>query len=572
MTELEQVTDQLVEHLRANEPMFAVARKEIRGVELNVFANAPATMRDLFAFGATHGDLDFLVYNDERYSFNQVLQLAANFSHVLTETCKVEKGERVAIAMRNYPEWIISFMAILSVGAVAVPMNGWWTAEEFAYGLEDSGARVVIADKERIERIRPAQDKLGLSLIAVRCSEAKSDKIAIYEELMAATPDQPPCDRPIDPDDDATILYTSGSTGHPKGAVSTHRAIISTLFSWTLIVTARKLADEKINGTPEESEYQPATLMTIPLFHVTGCHSIYLMSVLGGRKIVLTYKWDPEEALQLIEKERITSFTGVPTMSFEILNSPNVDKYDLSSLRDFGAGGAARPAKHVALLKEKFPDKDPGSGYGLTETNALGAINFGDSYVSRPGSTGKPTPPVLECKLVDEDGQEVKQGERGEILLRGPQNVRGYWNKPEATAAAFTSEGWFHTGDIAYQDEDGYLYIVDRAKDIVIRGGENISCNEVESALFHHPDVLEASVFGVPDERLGEALGAVVAAKPGKNPSPEELKSFLAQHIAKFKVPSYLWVQQEQLPRIATGKIAKKDLKAWAIEELNLTA
>lgn len=571
MTNMEQLTDQMVEHLVANEPMFATTTKEILGNELKVFANAPANMREYYAMGAAHADLDFLVYEDERHTFTETLQLVANFSHILIEQFNVQKGERVVIAMRNYPEWIVSFMAVTSIGAVAVPMNGWWTSEEFEYGLEDSGARVVIADRERVKLIAPSMGKLGLDLIAVRDPDSKSDGIASYEELMASVSDQPQCDREIDPEEDATILYTSGSTGHPKGAVSSHRGIISTIMSWTLAVMARKAADTEVNGE-SEPEFQPAALMTIPLFHVTGCHSIYLMSIVAGRKIVLTYKWDPEEALELIERERISSFTGVPTMSFEILNSPNVDKFDLSSLQDFGSGGAARPPKHVAMLKDKFPDKDPGSGYGLTETNALGAINYGDSYVSRPGSTGKPIPPVLEIKLVDEDDNEVVQGERGEILFKGPQNVRGYWNKPEETDAAFTKDGWFRTGDIAYQDEDGYIFIVDRAKDIVIRGGENISCSEVEAALYQHPDVREASVFGVPDERLGEALATVISSKPGTSPDENELRAFLAAHIAKFKIPAYIWIQEEQLPRIATGKIAKKDLKAGAIEKLALAS
>jgi acyl-CoA synthetase (AMP-forming)/AMP-acid ligase II len=337
------------------------------------------------------------------------------------------------------------------------------------------------------------------------------------------------------------------------------------------MVMGRKAAAAAESGEePEEPLYQPATLMTIPLFHVTGCHSIYLMSIIAGRKIVLTYKWDPEEALKIIEKERITSFTGVPTMSLELLQSPNVDKYDLSSLEDLGSGGAARPEKHVIALKDKFPDKDPGSGYGLTETNALGAINYGDSYVSRPGSTGKPVPPVLEIKLVDEDNNEVELGERGEILFKGPQNVRGYWNKPEATAEAFSKDGWFRTGDIAYQDEDGYIYIVDRAKDIVIRGGENISCSEVEAAFYQHPDVLEVSVFGLPDDHLGEILATVVAAKPNTDPSPDELRAFLGEHIAKFKIPAHIWVQKDQLPRIATGKINKKGMREEALKLLDI--
>jgi len=566
MEELDLRHELVAEQMIANEPMFHVGTKVIDGVELKVFDNAPPSMRDYYAIGAAHGDLDFLTYEDERYSYAQVLQLVANFSHILIDRFGVKKGDRVAIAMRNYPEWVVAFMAITSIGAVAVPMNGWWTTDEFDYALEDSGAKLVIADRERVERIHPLMDNLGLKLISVRMDVSDDARIARYQDLMAGLDDQAQAEVPIDPEDDATILYTSGSTGYPKGAVSSHRGIISTLFTWVLAGMSRNMvvAEDAGEDAPEPL-YQPATLMTIPLFHVTGCHSIYLLSILLGRKIVLTYKWDVEEALRLIERERITNFNGVPTMSWELLQSPNIDKYDLSSLQDLSGGGAARPPEHVKLLREKFPDKDPAAGYGLTETNALGAVNGGGNYLAKPGSTGKPLGPVLEMKLVDEDNNEVATGERGEILIKGPQNVRGYWNKPEATAEAFSKDGWFRTGDIGLLDEDGFLFIVDRAKDIVIRGGENISCLDVEAAIYQHPDVLEASVFGVPDERLGEEVAAMIALKSGRNPAPEDIKHFLADHLAKFKVPTYIWMQSEKLPRIAVGKIAKKEIRDDAI-------
>lgn len=566
MDELDLRYEAVSEHMVANEPMFHVGTKVIGGVELKVFDNAPQTMRDYYAIGAMHEGADFLVYEDERYSYAQVLQLVANFSHVLLDRYGIKKGDRVAIAMRNYPEWIVAFMAITSIGAIAVPMNGWWTTDEFDYGLEDSGAKLVLADRERVERIHPLMDNLGLKMISVRMGPSDDVRITRYEDLMDGLEDQAQPDVPIDPEDDATILYTSGSTGYPKGAVSSHRGILSALFSWALAGLSRAaVVAEEAGADAPEPLYQPATLMTIPLFHVTGCHSIYLLSMVGGRKIVLAYKWDAEEALQLIEKERITNFNGVPTMSWELLQSPNIDKYDLSSLQDLSGGGAARPPEHVKLLREKFPDKDPAVGYGLTETNALGAVSAGTNYLIKPGSTGKPLGPLLEMKLVDEDNEEVATGERGEILIKGPQNVRGYWNKPEATAEAFSKDGWFRTGDIGVLDEDGFLYIVDRAKDIVIRGGENISCLEVEAAIYQHPDVLEAAVFGVPDERLGEEVAVMIAVKSGRNPDPESIKHFLADHLAKFKVPRYVWLQSEKLPRIASGKIYKKQIREDAV-------
>lgn len=562
--------DEMAKQLVATDPRFAVTTTEIRGTTLKVFKNAPPSLREYFAFGETHGDADFLVYEDERYSFTDTLKTAATLAHIVANDYGVKKGDRVAIAMRNYPEWIMSFIALTSIGIVVVPMNGWWTTEELDYGLEDSGARLVIADKERCERILPLVDGLGLKLISVRCAASDDPRIARYEDLMATAGDQNMPEAKISPEDDATILYTSGSTGFPKGAVSTHRGAISALFSWLLLGTSRTLVDlgdiedpSVLEGLPN---YQVSTLMTIPLFHVTACHSIFMMSIISGRKIVLMYKWDAEAALPLIERERITTFSGVPTMSWELLQSPNVDKYDLSSLQDLSAGGAFRPPEHVKLLKEKFPGKSSSAGYGLTETNALGAVNGGANYLLKPASTGRPIPPVLEMKLVDENDTEVATGERGEILLKGPQNVRGYWNKPEATAEAFSKDGWFRTGDIAILDEDGFVFIVDRAKDIVIRGGENISCLEVEAAISEHPDVLEVAVFGVPDDRLGEDIAAAITPKEGTGPAPDDIRSFIAEHLAKFKIPTHIFMQKDKLPRIASGKVNKPEIRKLSKE------
>ncbi len=577
MSQIENRAEEIVEELIASNPMFSVGTAVIDGNELKVFENAPPSLREFFAMAEPHSEVEFLVYQQERYSFARVLQLSANFSEILRARYSVEKGQRVAIAMRNYPEWIISFMAITSMGAVAVPMNAWWTTEEFDYGIEDSGAKLIVADSERVERIHPLMDNLNLNIISVRCDASEDKRIERYEDLMEGQEDVAAPTVPIAPDDDATILYTSGSTGYPKGAVSTHRGIISALMTWTLFGTGKSFQAIEALGDDASAmedlpQYQPTSLMTIPLFHVTGCHAIFLLSIPAGRRIVLMYKWDVEEALRLIEQERVTSFNGVPTMSWELLQSPSVDKYDLSSLNELSAGGAARPPEHVKALKEKFPDKSPRSGYGLTETNALGAVNDGVNYELRPGSTGRPLGPVLELKIVDDQDQEVPTGERGEILIRGPQNVRCYWNKPDATKEAFTDDGWFRTGDIGILDEDGFLYIVDRAKDIVIRGGENISCLEIEAAIYKHPDVLEVAVFGVPDERLGEELAAVITSKPGRQPKAQDIQHFLGDQVAKFKVPSRVWIQDEKLPRIASGKIHKPSLREEAITRLSSSA
>ena len=299
----------------------------------------------------------------------------------------------------------------------------------------------------------------------------------------------------INPVDDATILYTSGSTGQPKGVCSSHRSIISTLLQWMVVATARNIKDDIITN----EEMQPSCLLTVPLFHVTGIHAQFMLSLLSGWKMVIMYKWDSEKALSLIEKEKITTLNGVPTMTLEVMRDESRKKYDLSSLKELSGGGAARPSSHVKELKNEFPNASPGLGYGLTETNAAGAVISGDDYLNRPGSTGKPTPPLTKIKIVDSNHKECNENEVGEVWIKSITNFSKYWNNEEATNEAFFND-WFRSGDLGYLDEDNFLYIVDRAKDIVIRGGENISCLEVQDAINKHPNIIEASVYGVPDE------------------------------------------------------------------------
>jgi len=361
-------------------------------------------------------------------------------------------------------------------------------------------------------------------------------------------------------------MYTSGSTGHPKGALSSHRGILSALYSWMLLgLAAKSLAARAEELT--ETAYPPAGLLTIPLFHCTGSHSAFMLSVVIGRKLVIMHKWDAQEALRLIEQERITWFNGVPTMSAELQAAAATTERDVSSLSEIMAGGAARPPDQVRRLKGTFSKSTTGIGYGLTETNALGAVNSGTAYESRPGSTGRVVPAVTEIRVIGADGEPLPTGERGEVCIKSPANVLGYWNKPGETAEAFI-DGWFHTGDVGYLDEDGFLYIVDRIKEIIIRGGENISCLEVEAAIYTHPAVHEAAVFGLPDERLGESVGAAVVLREGAELTTEELRTYLAEHLAAFKIPAHVWFRAEQLPRIASGKIFKRQLKADYGEQL----
>jgi steroid-24-oyl-CoA synthetase len=557
-TELEKF-DAAVAALTAPGQPFAVDSVDIGGVSYRNFSAIPANLGEYFLCMQGHGDKEFATYLQERYSYAQGYQHSAEFATALIQRYGVGKGDRVAILSRNNPQWMMAFIATTAVGAVAVPMNAWWTTEELDYGFEDSGAKVVVADRSRIERLAPIADKYGLRIISVDDCSALALEHTPFAQLVGefAGAAMPAVD--VSPDDYATIMYTSGSTGHPKGALSSHRGILSALYSWILMGVAVKVTAGEAAAAGEK--YPPAGLLTIPLFHCTASHSAFLLSLIMGRKLVIMYKWDAHEALRLIEQERITWFNGVPTMSAELQAAAATSDYDTSSLVDIMAGGAARPPDQVGKISGTFKKSSPGIGYGLTETNALGAVNAGADYVANPGSSGRAVPAVTEFRIIGEDGREMAAGERGEVCIKSPANVLGYWNKPEATAEAFV-DGWFHTGDVGYLDENGFLYIVDRIKEIIIRGGENISCLEVEAAIYSHPDVHEAAVFGLPDERLGEAVGAVIVLREGANMSAESLREFLAEQLASFKLPAHVWFADEQLPRIASGKIFKRQLKA----------
>jgi acyl-CoA synthetase (AMP-forming)/AMP-acid ligase II len=544
--------------LTAQGQPFAVGETLIRGHRYRHYLNQPSTLADYFAAMAGHGDKPFVVLGEQRYSYSQAYTLSGEFAAALVDRFGIEPGDRVAIAMRNNPEWMLAFLGAVRAGAIVVPMNSWWTGEELQYGIEDCGANVIVVDPDRAARVAPFIDRLGLRLIGVGDFRGRGVAPDAFAAIAVAYEGSAPPAINAAPDDDACIMYTSGSTGHPKGAVQTHRGVLAALFSWLLLGNA----SSQLTPSAESDETYPAcTLMTVPLFHATGSHSLFLLSLIVGRKIVLMHKWDVEEAMRLIEAERVTNFNGVPTMSAELQAAAEGSAYDLSSLREIYAGGAARPPDQVRKITSTFKGSSAGIGYGLTETNALGTVNSGAFYLARPGSAGLTVPAVTDIRIVDEDGKVLPAGERGEICIHSPVNVRGYWNKPEATAAAFR-DGWFHSGDVGYQDEDGFLYIVDRIKDIIIRGGENISCLEVEAAISAHEAVEEVAVFGLPDARLGEVVGAaIVLSEPGGLDAPS-LQGYLADHLAAFKIPGRIWFHEGRLPRVASGKIFKRQLKA----------
>ncbi|WOJ91888.1 class I adenylate-forming enzyme family protein [Congregibacter variabilis] len=555
--------DAVVAQLTQHGAPFALDTVTIDGAQYRNYSSAPPNMGAYFRFMLNHADKEFTVYRDQRLTFGESYAQSAALARSLMDDFGVQPGDRVAILSRNNPEWMMGFIAALSIGAVAVPMNAWWTTEELDYGLRDSGAKVVIADRQRLERLAPLHEDLELKLIAVDDCSGLDVPFSQFRDLVAAHQGADMPEVSVAADDHATIMYTSGSTGHPKGALSSHRGMLSALYSWMLLGTSAKQAA----GDTAPAKFAPSGLLTIPLFHCTGSHTAFLLSLIIGRKLVIMHKWDVQEALRMIEEERITWFTGVPTMSAELQAAAAESDRDLSSLAEIYGGGAARPPAQVEKLATTFKHSSAGIGYGLTETNALGTINTGAVYRARPGSAGRTVPAVTDIAIFDEHDKPVAAGERGEVCIHSPANCLGYWNKPEATAEAFR-DGWFHTGDVGFIDEEGFLFIVDRMKEIIIRGGENISCIEVEAGIYQHPAVSEAAVYGVPDERLGEAVAASVVLREGESLSAEDLQSFLREHIAGFKIPAYVRFHDEALPRIATGKIFKRQLKAEMSERL----
>ena len=547
---------------------FELIDSTVFGRACRFFKNAPATLRDLYYDNAS--DLEFLVYEDERLTYAEAYSKSAQIAQLLIRQYGITPGDRVAISMRNYPEWVLSFMAVTSIGGIAVAMNSLWRPDEMAYGLLDSGAKVLLADEERLARFAQIENTPGQTLdvqtIAIRTSAyPDSPELSALlaqqarEHGVLAMPEQCP-----DAEDDATILYTSGSTGHPKGVVSCHKNILAALMSWELDQTC---AIAMLPEPPPPPPQQAATLLAVPLFHATGSHAVYLASYRHQRKIVCMYKWDAALAAELIEVEKISSVIAPAAMTGDLVQEATRTQRDLGSLAAVGGGGAPRAPDQVRNIDQSFANALPNTGWGMTETNAIGTGIGGMDYLEHPESSGRCSA-VMELSVIDDDGNALAAGERGELLIRGAGVFRGYWNRPDANEETFLPGGWMRTGDVAYLDDEGYLYIVDRIKDLVIRGGENIGCGEVEAALLEHPLVQEASVYAVPDERLGEEVGTTLFVS--SDITEDELSGFLQERLAKFKVPRYVYQQQAPLPRTASGKILKRDLREEACQRLGL--
>ncbi|MEO7338315.1 MAG: class I adenylate-forming enzyme family protein [Caldimonas sp.] len=546
---------------------FEMEEREVHGVRLRVWKHGPQTLRDVFIAGREHAGKTFLVYENERATFEAFSRATLAVADVLAAD-GVGRGDRVAIAMRNVPEWPVAFFATLLLGAIAVPLNAWWTHAELEYGLVDSGARFAIVDAERFARVAPSWPRCPMleRIVVSRLASAPADpRVRRLEDLIGAVdawgalPDRPVPEVAIEPDDDATIFYTSGTTGHPKGALGTHRNAVTCVIASGFSVARAYVRRGEPLPKPEDRVRQRASILGVPFFHVTGCFAVLCPSLFNGSKIVSMRRWDTEGAMALIEREQCTGAGGVPTLAWQLLEHPAREKYDLSSLETIAYGGAPAAGELVRRIRQLVPHSVPGTGWGMTETTATFTHQSAEEYEQHADGAG-PALPVCDMMIVGDDGRELPRGAVGELLAKGPNVVRGYWRKPEATAETFV-DGWVRTGDLARIDDEGFLTIVDRKKDMLIRGGENIYCVEVEQALFAHPAVMDAGVIGLPHRILGEEPVAVVTVKPGAETSEAELRAFVSGRLAAYKVPVRIVLLRDTLPRNANGKIMKKALR-----------
>ena len=571
---IQEATSQMI----ATGQMFEIERKVVKGIEMNVWKNAPATMAQVLGMSLNHSAKEFLIYEDQRYTFEDHYRAAATLAQRFIDL-GIKKGDRITIASRNLPQWVMSFWGAILSGAVVVPLNAWWTTEELEYGLSDSGTTIAIVDEERFERISPFMDSLPDLTTVIVLNGTPNKKLNLgnattrvsvksFEDVLGTVdPAQTPPEVAMDTDDDATMFYTSGTTGKPKGAVGTHRNALSNMMNLFFIGQRATLRYGTANLDKDGNPVQGSAMLNIPLFHATGCLATMLVNTASGGKLVLSHHFDPTLALEMIQNEKITQIGGVPAIAMQLLDHPNFADYDTSSIRSVSYGGAPPPPELVKRIRAAFPLAQPGNGYGLTETSAAVALNNGADYIAKPASCG-PAVPTCEVAIVPEDFEgdeptaDLPKGPdvRGELWIKGPNVVRGYWNKQEATEKAFT-KGWLHSGDIARIDEDGFIFIVDRAKDMIIRGGENVYSVIVEAAIFEHPDVADCAVVGVPHPSLGEEVAAVIVLRPGRVVEGEEISRHVAQHLAKFQVPTKVIFRSEPLPRNPQGKVLKRELR-----------
>ncbi|MEM9254580.1 MAG: class I adenylate-forming enzyme family protein [Pseudomonadota bacterium] len=553
MSQMRQDFDEAIAQLVANGAPFELENLPSGGRR---YANAPKDLREALWSARQHGDREFLIYEGERYSFNQLLDHAEAIAGALQQR-GVRQGERVAIAMRNYPEWMMAYLAVIAIGAVAVPVNSWGTASDVSFALQDCGAGWVFCDQQRYNGVSEAVAAGDLQACIARPDDPghPASLQRLIDEgrgVVLAMPE-------LSPDDLAMILYTSGTSGKPKGAASTHRAVAQAIFNMECAATAAAMTNIPLITAMMENGYEPTALLAVPLFHVSGLHAQFFANFRGGRRIVMMYKWDVDRALDYIERERVTTVSVAPAMALDLLEAPRFDQIDRSSLFALGVGGAATPPHIRAMIDRALPNNFSGTGWGMTETNAQGSSFTGRAFTEKSGSSGFPHP-VVDLRVCDEAGAERPTGQAGELWVRSPTNICEYWNRPEANAAEFV-DGWFRTGDIGYLDEDGFIHLSDRAKDVIIRGGENIYPAEIEAAVLEHPAVKEVAAVGMPHDRWGEEVAIAVHLHAEQNTSESDLMDHAAARLAPYKVPSLVHISREPLPRNATNKLLKHKIR-----------
>jgi long-chain acyl-CoA synthetase len=538
---------------------FELVTDEAAGYPIRVYRHAPASLREVLAGTRAHGARPFLIYEDEVLSYEGHFRKVAALAHALRDA-GVGKGDRVAIGMRNYPEWSIGWWACHAIGAIAVALNAWWTSPELRFALEDCAPAALLIDGERLERLALVLGELeGVKAVIVARRGAAGPGGVDFDAVVGEGAEElPPTD--VAAGDLATILYTSGTTGNPKGAMATHRNHVTNLMN-TLLGGAVARAAAGAPAAADPAAPQPGSLQTFPFFHIGGLSGLYIGAATGSR-IALMYKWVPHEGVRLIETHQITGVAGVPIVVRQLLETARLSGVGLTSLVGLAAGGAPVPPDLIRTIGEQFHAKaSPGNGYGLTETTSAVIANGGPDYLASPDSIGRPVP-TAEVRFVDDDGRDVAEGAIGEIWIRGPNVIPGYWANPEATEAAFGG-GWFRSGDLGYRDAAGLHYVVDRKKDVIIRGGENVYCAEVEALLLEHPRVRDAAVVGVPDPNYGEVVGALLQVRPEdlSDGAADEILGSLEGRLARFKIPTVVRLTEEDLPRTATGKVLKRDLR-----------
>jgi long-chain acyl-CoA synthetase len=556
-----------VHRLTAADGIFPVNEQQVAGVPRRVFTHAAPTVLDILTSGRGHGSTDFLVFGDQRWSFDQFFADVDALAAVLQQDMGVKPGDRVAIAMRNCPDWVLTFAAAVHVGAVPVLINSWGSAEELEFTLRDSDPTVLAAD---LPRSRLAADALRRRRTALLFSDvdggfeqlahdstAGIDVRAIWDAVAVGRGRDYATAKP-EPEDMAMLLYTSGSTGHPKGVVYRHvsvgQALMNMLLSGFLPLELSGPVELRGGATSE------AGLVTVPLFHATGLFSGFLVPCAVGQKVVLLRKWHTETAMHIIQTEKITMIATVPAILKDLLTHPKFDDFDLSSISRVAAAGAATPAGLPELLLGELGIENRSSGYGMTETTSVCATMSGPVFDLKPMAAGIISP-IIDLRAVDSAGNVLPSGSDGEIQLRGVTVTPGYWQRDDLTQEAFTHDGWLRTGDLGHVDDDGFLHITGRIKEIVIRGGENIAPIEIENVAYRHPSVKEVAVFGVPDDLMGEELAMVCHPQPGSTVSEDELRAHLRDSLPTFKVPKYLALSDEPLPRNASEKIHRLALR-----------